>query len=112
MPKCDFAAAIIVEVVMATTERFVVDRDQAHRISKRIAELQRQVFLQNDTALDPERVIATLQGMTEGKLTPFSGGLRGRFIRTMSITIGGVLKDDLIEQVGRRLAKSAATPRA
>ncbi len=85
---------------MATTERFVVDRDQAHRISKRIAELQRQVFLQNDTALDPERVIATLQGMTEGKLTPFASGLRGRFIRTMPILIGGVSKDDLIVQLG------------
>ncbi len=84
---------------MATAERFVVDRDQAHRISKRIAELQRQVFLQHDTTLDPERVIAALQGITEGKLTPFVGGLCGRFVPTMPIMIGGVPKLELIERV-------------
>ena len=87
------------EIVMATNERFVVTGDHALRISNASAELSRQLFLQRDCKLDPERVIATLQGMTEGKLTPFAGSLHGRFIRTMSIQIGGVPKGELIEQV-------------
>jgi hypothetical protein len=37
--------------------------------------------------------------MTEGKVVPFAGSLRGRFIRTMPITIGGVPKAELIERV-------------
>ena len=85
---------------MAADQRFVVGGDQAIRIARASAELNRQLFLQsNGCKLDPEKVIATFQGMTEGKLTPFGGGLRGRFIRTMPILIGGVPKLDLIEQV-------------
>lgn len=37
--------------------------------------------------------------MTEGRVTPFAGSLRGRFIRTMPISIGGVSKHELIEKV-------------
>lgn len=37
--------------------------------------------------------------ITKGKPALFTGGLRGRFIRTMSITIGGVPKDELLKQV-------------
>src|SRR6266436_1289554 len=37
--------------------------------------------------------------MTDGKVIPFAGSLRGRFIRTMPITIGGVPKAELIERV-------------
>ncbi len=91
---------------------FAVTGDQALRLGNRFAELQRQLFLQRETKLDPERVIATLQGMTEGKLTPFAVGLRGRFIRTMPILIGGVSKDELAEQVkaaGRELGNYAAS---
>ena len=84
---------------MATNERFVVTGDQALRISNASAELARQLYLQRDCKLDPEHVIATLQNMTEGKLVPFAGGMRGRFIRTMPIMIGGVSKDELIEQL-------------
>jgi len=85
---------------MAADQRFVVGGDQAIRIARASAELNRQLFLQsNGCKLDPEKVIATFQGMTEGKLTPFGGGLRGRFIRTMPILIGGVPKLDLVEQV-------------
>jgi hypothetical protein len=87
------------KIVMATTDRFVVTGDQAHRIANASAELHRQLFLQRDTKLDPERVIANLQGMTEGKLPLFAGGLRGRFVRTMPLLIGGVSKLELIEQV-------------
>src|SRR3989344_5465755 len=89
------------EVVMATNEkRFVVNGDQSLRFGNASAELNRQIYLQRDTRLNPEHVIATLQGMTEGKLAPFAGGLRGRFIRTMPIQIGGVpKKDELLEQV-------------
>ena len=85
---------------MATNEkRFVVTGEQSLRLGNASAELNRQLYLQRDTKLNPEHVIATLQGMTEGKLAPFTGGLRGRFIRTMPIQIGGVPKDELLEQV-------------
>jgi hypothetical protein len=52
-----------------------------------------------DKSLPFDKVMDSLQLIHDGKLTPFSGGLRGRFIRTMPIMIGGVSKDDLIEQV-------------
>lgn len=87
------------EIVMATTERFVVTGDQSLRIGRADTELKRQLYSQRDTKLNPEHVIATLQGMTEGKLTPFGSGLRGTFIHTMAVQIGGVSKSELIEQV-------------
>lgn len=83
---------------MATTERFVVTGDQSLRYANADAELRRQLFLQRDTKLNPEQVIATVQGMTEGKLTPFGGGLRGKFIRTMPVMIGGVDKIELVDR--------------
>ena len=52
-----------------------------------------------DKSLPFNRVMDTLQTIHDGKLTPFASGLRGRFVRTMPIQIGGVPKDDLIEQV-------------
>ncbi|MHB1086553.1 MAG: hypothetical protein ACYCZ0_02280 [Minisyncoccota bacterium] len=54
-----------------------------------------------------DKLMDTLQTIHDGKLTPFAGGMRGRFVRAMSITIGGVPKDDLIKQVraaGRELS--------
>ena len=66
--------------------------DQFYRRTAAIAE-------RLDKSLPFDRVMDTLQMIHDGKLTPFSGGLRGRFIRTMSIQIGGVPKDDLIEQI-------------
>jgi len=57
-----------------------------------------------------DKLMDTLQTIHDGKLTPFAGGLRGRFIRTMLITIGGVPKDDLIMQVkaaGREVSSYA-----
>src|SRR3989338_4708405 len=96
------------EVVMATNEkRFVVTGEQSLRLGNASAELNRQLYLQRDTKLNPEHVIATLQGMTEGKIALFTGGLRGRFIRTMPIQIGGVPKDELFEQV--RAVRSVST---
>ena len=85
---------------MATTEkRFVVTGDQAIRLGKVETELKRQLYSQHDTKLNPEGVIATYQGMTEGKLTPFAGGLRGKFLRSMMVIIGGVEKLDLPDLV-------------
>lgn len=46
-----------------------------------------------------DKLMDTLQNIHDGKLTPFAGGLRGRFVRTMPILIGGVPKDVLAEQV-------------
>src|SRR5437588_6880637 len=83
-----------------TTENFVVDSDQALRLAKASAEMNRQLFLQPcGCKVDPEQVIATLRGMTHGKVIPFAGSLRGRFIRTMPVLIGGVPNLQLIEQV-------------
>ena len=52
-----------------------------------------------DKSLPFDKVMDTLQTIHDGKLTPFASGLRGRFIRTMPILIGGVQKDVLIEQI-------------
>jgi hypothetical protein len=41
----------------------------------------------------------TLEGMTDGKPVPLAISLRGRFLRTMPVVIGGVPKAELIEQV-------------
>jgi hypothetical protein len=37
--------------------------------------------------------------LTQTKIAPFAGSLRGRFIRTMPISIGGVAKQDLFDKV-------------
>ena len=63
-------------------------------------------------SLQFDKLMDTLQVIHDGKLTPFAGGLRGRFIRTMPILIGGVQKDELAEQVkaaGRELGNYAAS---
>lgn len=59
-----------------------------------------------DKSLPFEKLMDTLQTIHDGKLTPFAGGLRGRFVRTMPITIGGVSKEDLLDQV--RLVRSVS----
>ena len=81
---------------MATN--FVVDGDQALKLGNRLAELQRQLFLQKKCKLDPELVVRILQGIIEGKMTPSAGVFSHGFIRIMPIVIGGVPKGELIEQ--------------
>lgn len=83
----------------ANEKKFVVTGKQSLRISNVLAELYRQLFLQRSCKLDPDSVITTLQNIAEGKVVPFAGSLRGRFIRTMSIQIGGVPNLELLEQV-------------
>lgn len=72
-----------------------VTDDQLGRYFRRMVAIAER----GDKSLAFEKLMDTLQTIHDGKLTPFAGGLRGRFIRTMPIIIGGVLKDDLIEQV-------------
>jgi hypothetical protein len=61
-------------------------------------------------SLSFDKLMDTLRSIHEGKPTLFAGGLRGRFIRTMWIMIGGVPKDDLIKEFGaahRKLGSDA-----
>ncbi len=85
-----------------------VTDDQLGRFFRRmIAILER-----GGKSLPFDRLMDTLQTIHDGKLTPFAGGLRGCFIRTMLILIGGVSKDELAEQVkavGRELGSYAAS---
>ena len=60
------------EVVMAT---FVVTGDQKDRISNKLAEVQRQVFLQKEYGHDPELLIEHLQAATEGRFIQFRSSL-------------------------------------
>ena len=63
-------------------------------------------------SLQFDKLMDTLQVIHDGKLTPFAGGLRGSFVRTMPILIGGVKENDLAEQVktaGRELGPHAAS---
>lgn len=78
------------------TRRCVPD-DQYASISRRLDELKRRV---DEGTIPYEPAMNALTPIIEGKAAPFGGGLRGRFIRTMSIQIGGVSKDDLIAQLG------------
>lgn len=77
------------------TRRRVAD-DQYGLLTRRMGELVRRV---DEGSIPFKATMDALTPIIEGKAVPFGGGLRGRFIRTMSITIGGVPKDDLIEQV-------------
>lgn len=63
---------------------------------ERLAGLSADLFhkLQKGT-----RTLDELALFNQGKITPFGGGLHGRFIRTMPILIGGVPKLELIERV-------------
>src|SRR3989344_4827167 len=72
-----------------------VTDDRLGQYYRRIAAIAERL----DKSLPFGRVMDTLQTIHDGKLTPFAGGLRGRFIRTMPILIGGVPKNELIEQV-------------
>ena len=72
-----------------------VTDDQLGRYFRRMVAIAER----GDKSLPFDKLMDTLQTIHDGKLTPFSGGLRGRFIRTMSIQIGGVPKNELIEQV-------------
>lgn len=48
------------------TKKYVVTGDQALRIGNRLAEIQRQIFLQKEYAHNPEGLISHLQSATEG----------------------------------------------
>ena len=83
-----------------------VTDDQLGRYFRRMVAIAER----GDKSLPFDKLMDTLQTIHDGKLTPFAGGLRGRFIRTMLITIGGVPKDDLIMQVkaaGREVSSYA-----
>ena len=77
------------------TRRCVAD-DQYGKLTRRLDELKRRA---DEGTIPFEPTMNALTPIIEGKAAPFGGGLRGRFIRTMPIKIGGVAKDDLIEQV-------------
>src|SRR3989338_525746 len=66
---------------MAT--KYVVTGDQALRIGNRLAEIQRQVFLQKEDPHDPEDLIRYLQGAADGK---FVGQETGNEIREIEVT--------------------------
>jgi hypothetical protein len=84
-----------------------VNDDQLGRYFRRMVAIAER----GGKSLPFDKLMGMLQVIHDGKLTPFAGGLRGRFIRTMPILIGGVQKEELAEQVkaaGRELGSYAA----
>lgn len=66
------------------TKKYVVTGDQALRIGNRLAEIQRQVFLQKEYSHDPEHLIAFLQNATEGR---FANGIAAMEVEESKIAI-------------------------